>query len=406
MNLALGLAGDHGPHARSESPRERDRTRWAFGAAGVAAGLKATGEPDLAARRQRRPAAPAPQACSRRNRCKANPVLWSEQASRRHRPGGRRSTPAAPTATPAPRASRHPRTAELAADLLGRRRRRGRGLLDRPDRRCCTTGSRCSPASRPPRPRSTATGGRPRPAIMTTDTGPSRPRSTAPAGTSAAMAKGAGMLAPALATMLVVLTTDAGARRREQSTPPCAHATSRRLRPARLRRLHVDQRHRPAHGQRRLRRRALRRRADARARRRSAATWRAAAVATPRAPTTTSRSTSAARRARTTRSRSAARSPAATSSSRAIYGSDPNWGRILAAVGTTQAAFDPADLDVAINGVWVCRESGPGEPRDRVDLASRAVTSRSTSRPATRPRRSGPTTSRTTTSTRTRRTSS
>ena len=57
----------------------------------------------------------------------------------------------------------------------------------------------------------------------------------------------------------------------------------------------------------------------------------------------------------------------------AIFGKDPNWGRILASVGTTQAAFDPADLDVALNGVWVCRNSGPGESPDSIDLAERAV---------------------------------
>ena len=44
----------------------------------------------------------------------------------------------------------------------------------------------------------------------------------------------------------------------------------------------------------------------------------------------------------------------------AVFGNDPNWGRVLASIGTTDAAFDPADLDVAINGVWVCRSSTPG----------------------------------------------
>jgi glutamate N-acetyltransferase/amino-acid N-acetyltransferase len=57
----------------------------------------------------------------------------------------------------------------------------------------------------------------------------------------------------------------------------------------------------------------------------------------------------------------------------AVFGRDPNWGRILAAVGTTQAVFDPTDLDVALNGVWVCRNSEPGDPADAVDLASRWV---------------------------------
>jgi glutamate N-acetyltransferase / amino-acid N-acetyltransferase len=57
----------------------------------------------------------------------------------------------------------------------------------------------------------------------------------------------------------------------------------------------------------------------------------------------------------------------------ALFGNDPNWGRVLAAVGTTQAAFEPDRLDVAINGVAVCRDGAAGEPRDNVDLSPRAV---------------------------------
>ncbi len=58
----------------------------------------------------------------------------------------------------------------------------------------------------------------------------------------------------------------------------------------------------------------------------------------------------------------------------AVFGKDPNWGRVLASIGTTQARFDPADLDVAMNGVWVCRSSTPHEPPDAVDLTGREVT--------------------------------
>jgi glutamate N-acetyltransferase/amino-acid N-acetyltransferase len=57
----------------------------------------------------------------------------------------------------------------------------------------------------------------------------------------------------------------------------------------------------------------------------------------------------------------------------AIYGNDPNWGRILAAVGTTSAAFDPYDIDVAINGVSVSRKGQPDQSRKLVDLKPRAV---------------------------------
>ena len=57
----------------------------------------------------------------------------------------------------------------------------------------------------------------------------------------------------------------------------------------------------------------------------------------------------------------------------AIAGEDPNWGRVLAAVGTTDAAFEPDQLDVAINGVWVCRNGYAAEDRSGVDLRPRDV---------------------------------
>ncbi len=57
----------------------------------------------------------------------------------------------------------------------------------------------------------------------------------------------------------------------------------------------------------------------------------------------------------------------------AVFGNDPNWGRVLAAVGTTQALFDPAELDVSMNGVMVCRAGGVGEDRSLVDLTAREV---------------------------------
>lgn len=57
----------------------------------------------------------------------------------------------------------------------------------------------------------------------------------------------------------------------------------------------------------------------------------------------------------------------------AIFGRDPNWGRILSAVGTTEAEFDPTTIDVAVNDVWICRAGGIGEDRSRVDLSGRQV---------------------------------
>ncbi|WP_112140309.1 bifunctional glutamate N-acetyltransferase/amino-acid acetyltransferase ArgJ [Glycomyces dulcitolivorans] len=57
----------------------------------------------------------------------------------------------------------------------------------------------------------------------------------------------------------------------------------------------------------------------------------------------------------------------------ALFGSDPNWGRILAAVGTSKAPFDADAVDVAVNGVWICKAGAAGEPRDLVDLKGRDV---------------------------------
>jgi len=57
----------------------------------------------------------------------------------------------------------------------------------------------------------------------------------------------------------------------------------------------------------------------------------------------------------------------------AVFGNDPNWGRVLAAVGTTQAAFDPTTLDVSMNGIQVCRAGGVGQDRALIDMAPREL---------------------------------
>lgn len=57
----------------------------------------------------------------------------------------------------------------------------------------------------------------------------------------------------------------------------------------------------------------------------------------------------------------------------AIHGEDPNWGRVLSAIGTTKAAFDPDRLNVAINDVWVCKNGSVGENRDLVSMKGREV---------------------------------
>jgi glutamate N-acetyltransferase / amino-acid N-acetyltransferase len=60
----------------------------------------------------------------------------------------------------------------------------------------------------------------------------------------------------------------------------------------------------------------------------------------------------------------------------ALFGNDPNWGRILAAVGTTDAAFAPERVDVAVNGIWVCRGGSAADDRSKVDLSGRDVSIR------------------------------
>ncbi|MBW1599668.1 bifunctional glutamate N-acetyltransferase/amino-acid acetyltransferase ArgJ [Streptomyces sp. JJ38] len=57
----------------------------------------------------------------------------------------------------------------------------------------------------------------------------------------------------------------------------------------------------------------------------------------------------------------------------AVHGEDPNWGRVLSAIGTTDATFEPDQLNVAINGVWVCKNGSVGEDRELVDMRYREV---------------------------------
>jgi len=57
----------------------------------------------------------------------------------------------------------------------------------------------------------------------------------------------------------------------------------------------------------------------------------------------------------------------------ALHGEDPNWGRVLAAIGTTSATFDPYAIDVSLNGVMVCRDSAPGEDRSLVDMKAKEI---------------------------------
>ena len=58
----------------------------------------------------------------------------------------------------------------------------------------------------------------------------------------------------------------------------------------------------------------------------------------------------------------------------AIFGADPNWGRVLAAVGTANAQMDAVNIDVILNGVHVAKESAPFEDKNKVSFADRLVT--------------------------------
>ncbi|MGO1384609.1 MAG: bifunctional glutamate N-acetyltransferase/amino-acid acetyltransferase ArgJ [Arachnia sp.] len=57
----------------------------------------------------------------------------------------------------------------------------------------------------------------------------------------------------------------------------------------------------------------------------------------------------------------------------AVFGNDPNWGRVLSAIGVTDADFDPDEIDVSFNGIAVCRGGQIGEDRALVDLSDRQV---------------------------------
>jgi glutamate N-acetyltransferase/amino-acid N-acetyltransferase len=57
----------------------------------------------------------------------------------------------------------------------------------------------------------------------------------------------------------------------------------------------------------------------------------------------------------------------------AIFGGDPNWGRVLAAAGTANAHLDPLKIDVRLNGVQVCTNSAPDADKTTVDFSARLV---------------------------------
>ncbi|MBC7558659.1 MAG: bifunctional glutamate N-acetyltransferase/amino-acid acetyltransferase ArgJ [Dermatophilaceae bacterium] len=208
-------------------------------------------------------------------------------------------------------------------------------------------------------------------AIMTTDTADKQALATGSGWSVGGMAKGAGMLAPALATMLVVITTDAVA------DGDALGAALRGATDITFDRIDSD-------GCMSTNDMVLLMSSGASGITPSAAEL---SVAVTSVCAELARQLIAdaegAQHDIKIETRSAASVPDALEVSRAIarnnlfkcavFGGDPNWGRVLAAVGTTSAAFDPATLDVTINGIQVCRAGGVGQDRALVDLGAREV---------------------------------
>ena len=342
-----------------------------FRAAGVIAGLKPSGKPDLAVIVNDGPSSAAA-AVFTANRCKANPVLWSAEAIK----GGTARAMVANSGgancyTGAEGFANTHATAETVAELLG---------IGAVDVQVCSTGligllndraALLSGATKAVGALSLDGGSAAAEAIMTTDSVPKQATATFGGCTVGGMAKGAGMLAPSLATMLVYLTTDADVD---------AATCDRALRAATARtfdRIDSD---------------GCMSTNDTVLLMASGATGVAPAyddfagavhaVCADLARQLVADAEGADHdiairvlgAATESDALDVARAIARSNLFKcAIYGRDPNWGRVLAQIGTTQAAFDPADLDVALNGVWVCRNSGPADDPSRVDLDGREV---------------------------------
>ena len=343
-----------------------------FVAAGATAGLKSSGRPDVALVVNEGPR-DVVAAVYTSNRCKANPVLWSEQATAdgRARAVVLNSGGANCYTGPEGFAVTH-RTAELVADLL---------QVAAGDVVVCSTGmigvqldsEKLYAGVRLAHGGLSDQGGSgAAEAIMTTDTVRKESQVRSPSGwTVGGMAKGAGMLAPALATMLVVLTTDA-----DVDAPTCEAALRAATRVT-FDRLDSD---------------------GCQSTNDTVVLMASGASSAPVDPEELTAAVTAvcadlARRLMADAEGSshdlvidivgAATEHEAVEVARAIarnnlvkcavFGNDPNWGRILAAVGTTTASFDPLDLDVSLNGVQVCRSSVPAGDPAGIDLSGREV---------------------------------
>jgi glutamate N-acetyltransferase/amino-acid N-acetyltransferase len=342
-----------------------------FRAAGATAGLKPSGRPDVAVVLNDGPEHAAA-AVFTSNRCKANPVLWTEQASADGRlaavvlNSGGANCYTGPAGFQTTHAS-----AELAADLLG---------IGAIDVAVCSTGLIGEVLDRPKledgirkavAELDSDGGADAAAAILTTDTHAKQAVVRCDGWVVGGMAKGAGMLAPSLATMLVTLTTDAVAD--STTLDRALRSASRQT----FDRLDTD-------GCMSTNDTVLLLASGA------------SGVEPPEAALTAAVTELCDELARQLWADAegahhqiaidvvrAATEPEALAVGRsvarsnlfkcAIFGGDPNWGRVLAAIGTTDATFDPGAVDVVMNGVAVCRDGSIGEPREAVDLSGREI---------------------------------
>jgi glutamate N-acetyltransferase/amino-acid N-acetyltransferase len=343
-----------------------------FRASGLAAGIKASGRPDVALVVNDGPRHDAAGVFTS-NRVKAAPVLWTAQCARegRFRAVILNSGGANACTGPAGFADTH-RTAEHVAELLG---------VAPIEVAVCSTGligerlpmaELLSGAGAAASALSADGGLAAAEAIMTTDSVPKLAAAHADGWAVGGMAKGAGMLAPGLATMLVVLTTDAVV------DPATLDAALREATRTTFDRIDSD-------GCMSTNDTVLLLASGASGVAPDPALFAAAVKSTcamlarqligdAEGATKDIRIdvvNAATEDDAVTAARSVARSNLLKC---AIHGEDPNWGRILSAVGTTDVAFEPDAIDVAINGVLVCRDGASSGDRSEVDMSGREVT--------------------------------
>jgi glutamate N-acetyltransferase / amino-acid N-acetyltransferase len=348
-------------------------TAAGFLASGWSAGLKSSGGKDLALVVNTGPQYVATGVFTT-NRVKAAPVLWSQQvlADSQLRAVILNSGGANACTGPEGFSDTH-RTAELVADALGQ----DVGAIDVA---VCSTGligmrlpmAKLAPGINDLVPQLSREGGQAAAeAILTTDSVPKQTGYADEGWSIGGMAKGAGMLAPGLATMLVILTTDAvvdQGQLRDQVAAACRRSFER-----------ID-----SDGCMSTNDTVILMSSGASGVRPTPADFQAAldetchdlalqllADAEGAAHTIAIQVDHAASEDDAVQvGRAIARSNLFKC---AVFGQDPNWGRVLAAIGTTAADFEPDHIDVAFNGVQVCRDGSIGDPRELVDLSARDV---------------------------------